>query len=88
MGSNAKTLTPAEVYEAINEAYKGNLKAAHYLGKGVKSEIAQVCQSTSNEVKKLRDQFNTEFPKVDTLVGQMKHYVKKSQQTWGEVVTL
>ena len=47
LGSNAKTLSPTEVYGAINDIYKGQLKALHYLGKGFKDEIAKIKSESS-----------------------------------------
>ena len=69
---DAKSLTPTEVYDAVNEVYKAQLKAIHYLGKGFKSEIESVWRETTHRVNELKLQYATDFPKVDGIFKKVK----------------
>lgn len=37
LGSNAKDLSPSQIYEAINDVYKSHIKSMHQFGKGIDS---------------------------------------------------
>ena len=80
LGSNTKTLSPTEVFDVINDAYKGNLKASHYLGKGVKSVIVKVCKEAAKTVSEIKTRFNSDFPQLGTLVKDVKESLVHTQK--------
>ncbi|KAK1372237.1 hypothetical protein POM88_028430 [Heracleum sosnowskyi] len=77
LGSNAKSLSPAEVYDTVNEVYKNQLKALHYLGNGPQSEISSIKEETYQSLTKLKNTYLSDFPKVD---GIQKEVQKTAQQ--------
>ncbi|KAK1404414.1 hypothetical protein POM88_004019 [Heracleum sosnowskyi] len=64
LGSNAKDLSPAAIYDVVNDVYKNQLKALHYLGKGLQSEISSIQEETDRSLTKLRNSYLSDFPKT------------------------
>ncbi|KAK1355880.1 hypothetical protein POM88_049136 [Heracleum sosnowskyi] len=72
LGSNAKDLSPVAIYEAVNDVYKNQLKALHYLGKGLQSEISSLQEETDRSLTKLRNSYLSDFPKVDGILKEVQ----------------
>ncbi|KAK1379317.1 hypothetical protein POM88_026061 [Heracleum sosnowskyi] len=72
LGSNAKDLSPVAIYEAVNDVYKNQLKALHYLGKGLQSEISSIQEETDRSLTKLRNSYLSDFPKVDGILKEVQ----------------
>ncbi|KAK1379297.1 hypothetical protein POM88_026041 [Heracleum sosnowskyi] len=72
LGSNAKDLSPAAIYDAVNDVYKNQLKALHYLGKGLQSEISSIQEETDRSLTKLRNSYLSDFPKVDGILKEVQ----------------
>ncbi|KAK1356458.1 hypothetical protein POM88_049714 [Heracleum sosnowskyi] len=81
LGSNAKGLSPAEIYDAVNDVYKSQLKAMHFLGKGLQSEISTIQEETAHSNAQLKNCFLSGFPKVDGIL-------KEVQKTASNVTTM
>ncbi|KAK1389973.1 hypothetical protein POM88_018151 [Heracleum sosnowskyi] len=77
LGSNAKSLSPAEIYDAVNEVYKSQLKAMHFLEKGLQSEISTIKEETEHSLVQLRNTYLSDFPKVDGILKELR----KTNQT-------
>ena len=88
LGSNAKTPSATEVFDAVNDVYKAQLKAIHYLGKGFKSEIESVRRDTTHKVNKLKLQYASDFPKVDGIFKQLRDEKMKTEKLDGSIVTI
>ena len=71
LGSNSKNLSPQDVYDAVNEAYKSNLKHMHQLGKGLYHHLKAHRDDVSQEIKQFADRVEARFPQINTL--QMQH---------------
>ncbi|KAK1394320.1 hypothetical protein POM88_013376 [Heracleum sosnowskyi] len=72
LGSNAKGLSPAEIYDAVNDVYRSQLKAMHFLGKGLQSEISTIQEETAHSVAQLKNCFLSDFPKVDGILKEVQ----------------
>ncbi|KAK1399488.1 hypothetical protein POM88_009351 [Heracleum sosnowskyi] len=72
LGSNAKDHSPVAIYEAVNDVYKNQLKALHYLGKGLQSEISSIQEETDRSLTKLRNSYLSDFPKVDGILKEVQ----------------
>ncbi|KAK1379255.1 hypothetical protein POM88_025999 [Heracleum sosnowskyi] len=72
LGSNAKDLSPAAIYDAVNDVYRNQLKALHYLGKGLQSEISSIQEATDRSLTHLRNSYLSDFPKVDGILKEIQ----------------
>ena len=72
----------------MNEVYKAQLKAIHYLGKGFKSEIEFVWRETIHKVNELKLQYATDFPKVDGIFKKVKEEKRKVEKLDGSIATM
>ena len=72
----------------MNEVYKTQLKAIHYLGKGFRSEIESVRRDTSHKVIELKLQYATDFPKVDGIFKKVKEEKRKIEKLDGSIATM
>lgn len=52
---NSKELTLAEVYEAINNTHKAQLKHLHQFGKGMQDKLRLIQEDILEKVKKVAD---------------------------------
>ncbi|KAK1365721.1 hypothetical protein POM88_041282 [Heracleum sosnowskyi] len=72
LGSNAKDLSPAAIYDAVNDVYRNQLKALHYLGKGLQSEISTIQEATDRSLTQLRNSYLSDFPKVEGILKEIQ----------------
>lgn len=73
LSSNAKNLSPSELYEAIHDVYKSQLKTLHQLGKGISSSLQDHTEVIQHKMKKIVDEVLLKFlemQKVQTGTAQ------------------
>ncbi|KAL8109563.1 hypothetical protein AgCh_025610 [Apium graveolens] len=74
LGSNARSLTPQEVYDAINEVYKAQIKAFHNFGKALKITLNGYQDKVMKMVREKMDQI---IPSQTEIKNQFKIFSKQ-----------
>ena len=61
LGSNAKVLTPHDVYDAVTEVYKAQLKAFHLFGKALELKLTGHEDKKRKLVKDKMDEYHLKY---------------------------